>query len=164
MLLWLGCGGNGSGGPIDNRGLGGASGGSTGGASGGGTGGKSSVDATPFLGAWTETQTLTPSGSCTGVTQSFNETGQITVSAGTSSDLIVSSSSGSSCSLPFKITGATQATLANATQCMLNVPNVGNVTVSFDAWTIAINGNAGTESGSGTLFSCPFSMTGTLTR
>jgi hypothetical protein len=168
VLLALGCGGSGAGGDAGHQGAGGTNGGAggtNGGGASGGVGGRSAIDPTPFLGAWTDAQTIALSGTCAGVGQSVTQTEQITVSTGTSSDLIVSLSGGA-CSLPFTITSSSQATLAGATPCMLSVTGVGTVTATFNTSTITISGNNGTEVASGTVFgpSCPFNLTGTLTR
>jgi len=165
VLLALGCGGSGTGGDAGNQGTGGSNGGGTGGRAGG-AGGRSSIDPTPFLGAWTQAQTFTLSGSCAGIVPSAAQTTAITVSAGTSSDLVMSSSPDDGCSYPFRITSATEATLVKTTQCTVNGGSLGNVTGTFDTWTITVSGNAGTESGAGAISSpaCPFSMTGTLSR
>jgi hypothetical protein len=159
VFLTLGCSGGGGAADGGSPGTGGTGG-------GGGTGGAGAIDPTPFLGSWTETATFTFTDACANLVEPATFTGPITVTAGSSSALIRTDDS---CSIPLNVTSASQATLARATQCSIPpVSGLSGGTVAFSAWTLAISGNTGTETASGTFsvqaIVCPVSVSATLAR
>ena len=157
LLAVLGCGG----------GAGGADGGSPGtggtGTGASGAGGAPALDPTPFLGAWTETTTIVATGACANLVDPLTTTAPITVTRGAASDLLRAETTGASCAIPLDLVSSNQATLASSKQC-----TYASATYDFSAWTMTVNGNAGTESASGTLMgsgiNCPVMLTATFSR
>jgi hypothetical protein len=156
VLFALGCSASGGSADASNPGAGG-----TGGI--GGSGGTPSFDPAPFLGAWTETLgvlgTLCPN------VNPLSASGPITVSVGTSSDLVRIEPALGGCSIPLNIVTRQNATLARAIQC---VTSTG--TYDFNEWGISTSdGTTGAESAYATLTiagvgTCPVTLKTTLTR
>lgn len=159
----LGCGGGGGTADAGNPGTGG-----TGGGSGGGDG-TTSFDPAPFLGDWMEMlNVLGPGfGSCPVVLPPENVQGPITVSAGTSTDLVRSEPALGDCVVRLEIVTSTLA-ISQPFRC---VTNAG--TYDFMSWTFLLSSDGATtmamESADGTLTwsggdLCPIRLSTSLKR
>jgi hypothetical protein len=171
VLVVAGCSGGGAGldgGPL---GIGGTGGGGGGAGAGGATGGVPSIDPASFLGTWNETATLGGSGPCSNgmaALEPASETHQITLTVGSSSDLVIAPGTSLPCSIPLNIASRNQATLVRPVQCPIAVANVGTGTFTFSTWTFTVSGTTGTEAASGSAavlgITCPITFAATLSR
>jgi hypothetical protein len=166
----IGCGGDGGGGmAVHDAGppppvVTGGSGGGTGAAGGGGTG----KDLSKFEGVWS-TVSATQNRTCQGQSDTFAPMGNITWSAGSSSDLIQTDSN-DSCVIHANVSRST-ASEAGAQTCTLNGvdanvgPYTATLTTSAYTFVLAPDGQTATENASGTIaynFSTGESVTCTL--
>jgi hypothetical protein len=156
VLFALGCSGSSGSADASNPGAGGMGG-------IGGSGGTAAFDPAPFLGAWTET--LAVIGTLCPNVNPVSAAGPITVTVGTSSDLVRTEPALDGCSIPLNIRTRQNATLARAIQC---VTSAG--TFDFNEWAMSTSdGTTGSDSAYATLTiagagTCPVNLTTTLTR